>query len=120
MIREFDAESSLQQTASSATQSAISLISVEDPKIVHKLARFLDARGPEKLRWGRQRLASARFSPSRTEPVPLGYLRLRIHSEPLMLDIEIVQSTVARYMTKRQERSPKVGRHSAQSRSVPC
>ena len=70
MIREFDAESSSHQTASSATQSAISLISVEDPKIVHKLARFLDARGPEKLRWGRQRLASARFSPSRTEPVP--------------------------------------------------
>ena len=36
----------------------------------------------------------------------------RIHGELLMLGIEVAQSTVARYMTKRQGRPPRVGRHS--------
>jgi hypothetical protein len=36
----------------------------------------------------------------------------RIHSELLMLGIEVAQSTVARYMTKRLGRPPRIGRHS--------
>ena len=36
----------------------------------------------------------------------------RIHGELLMLGIEVAQSTVARYMTRRQGRPPRVGRHS--------
>jgi hypothetical protein len=36
----------------------------------------------------------------------------RIHGELLMLGIGVAQSTVARYMTRRQGHLPKVGRHS--------
>jgi hypothetical protein len=35
----------------------------------------------------------------------------RIHSELLMLGIEVAESTVARYMTKRQARRRRVGKH---------
>ena len=55
----------------SATQSAIFAFSEEESKIERIFARFLDPRAPEKLRFSRQQLIYARFSRSRTEPVPL-------------------------------------------------
>jgi len=68
LIREFDAESSSHQTASSATQSEISAFSKGNCR--GKLALFPDLRAPEKLRFGRHQPILALFSLSQTEPVP--------------------------------------------------
>jgi hypothetical protein len=55
-----------------ATQSSIFAFSAGNSKIVRTRARiFFDLRAPERLRFGRQHVTYARFSPSRIEPVPL-------------------------------------------------
>ena len=72
MIRKSHAESGSRQTASSASQSSISVLSAEKPRLVRGFANFLRLGAPEKLRFGRKQLTYARFSLSRIEPVAYG------------------------------------------------
>jgi hypothetical protein len=73
-----ETESSLQQTASSATQSAIFAISPEDSKSVRISAHLLRPEAPEKHGFSLQQPIPSRFSLPETEPVPFRTSRRRI------------------------------------------
>jgi len=92
LVNRLTRESRSHRTASSAKQSTISSFSAEKSKILRVFAGLFDFRARENLRFGRQQLIYARFSLSRTDPVPfaavytpvaLDVFWLRISTKPL-------------------------------------